>query len=157
MNLLLWVAQKEIDELHKNGIRVIFLGKEVPLPEKMLKAIRAAEAKTASNSRGTLGLCLNYGGQTEIAEAVQKIINQGIRAADVTPDTIQQHLYAPEIPDLDLIIRTSGEERLSNFMLWRAAYAELYFEKSKHWPDFNEADLDKALAEYGERVRRFGQ
>lgn len=156
MDLLFWVATHEVEEYHKKNIRVVFLGKETPLPKRHLAAIRKAEIKTQHNTRGTLALCLNYGGQTEIAEAVQQIMAVGQSSAAVTPELIRQHLYHPEVPDIDLIIRTSGEQRLSNFMLWRSAYAELYF-CDKHWPAFTEADLDKALAEYSERVRRFGR
>lgn len=157
MDLLTWVATHEVDEMHKKEIRVVFLGKEKPLSDKNLKLIRKAEEKTKDNTRGTLALCLNYGGQTEIAEAVQKLMNAGVKPEDVTPELIQQYLYHPEIPDIDFLIRTSGEQRLSNFMLWRAAYAELYFKADKHWPAFTVEDLDAALADYAQRVRRFGQ
>ncbi|HSX14364.1 MAG TPA: polyprenyl diphosphate synthase [Candidatus Saccharimonadales bacterium] len=156
MDLLYWVATKEVEEFHQKNIRLVFLGKEVPLSPKILKAIYQAEEKTKHNSHGTLALCLNYGGQTEITEAVQKIIKAGIHPDQITPDTIQAHLYHPEIPDVDFIIRTSGEQRLSNFMLWRSAYAELYFKSNKHWPAFTVSDLDEALKDYAERVRRFG-
>lgn len=157
MDLLYWVATHEVDEFHKKNIRLVFLGKEQPLAPKILKVIAAAEEKTKDNTGGTLSFCLNYGGQTEIAEAVQKVMRSGIKPEDVTPEVIRQHLYHPEIPDVDLIIRTSGEQRLSNFMLWRAAYSELYFEARKHWPAFTVEDLDAALADYAARSRRFGQ
>ncbi len=157
MDLLYWVATHEVEEFHRKNIRLVFLGKEQPLEPKILKAIVAAEEKTKDNTAGTLSLCLNYSGQMEIAEAMQKIMQTAAKPADVTPELIAQHLYHPEVPPLDLIIRTSGEQRLSNFMLWRAAYSELYFEAEKHWPDFTVADLDRALADYANRKRRFGQ
>jgi undecaprenyl diphosphate synthase len=150
MELLLWVATHEVNEMHKKGIRIRFLGSEQRLSPKILKAIKKAEEKTAGNTRGTLGLCLNYGGQTEIVEAVQ-----AIGEGEVTMEAITQHLYAPDLPPVDMVIRTSGEQRLSNFMLWRAAYAELYF-TDVHWPAFSETDLDAALAEFASRQRRFG-
>lgn len=157
MDLLYWVATHEVEEFHKKNIRLAFMGKESPLEPKILKAIVAAEEKTKNNTAATLSFCLNYGGQMEIAEAAAKIIQAGIKPEDVTPEVMRQHLYHPEVPDIDLIIRTSGEQRLSNFMLWRAAYSELYFEAEKHWPDFTPADLDRALADYSNRTRRFGQ
>lgn len=157
MELLVWVVNHEVEEMHKKGIKVVFLGAEVRMSKKNLKLIRQAEAKTKDNSRGTLALCLNYGGQTEIAEAFQKMIAAGVNPDEVTPKVIREYLYHPEIPDVDFIIRTSGEQRLSNFMLWRAAYSELYFTAEKHWPAFTVEDLDKALQDYGERARRFGR
>ena len=104
---------------------------------------------------GELLLCLNYGGQLEIADACRQIIQEGIAADQVTPELIGQRLYAPEVPPCDLIVRTSGEQRLSNFMLWRAAYSELYF-IDKNWPDMTTADVDTILAEYATRHRRLG-
>ncbi len=156
MNLLTWVVNHEVVEMNKKNIKVVFLGKEQPLSQKNLKLIRQAEELTKNNTGGTLALCLNYGGQTEITEAVQAIIESGVRSEDVTPELISQYLYHPEIPNVDLIIRTSGEQRISNFMLWRAAYAEMCFVE-KHWPAFSAQDLVEALANFGQRVRRFGQ
>jgi undecaprenyl diphosphate synthase len=156
MNLLTWVVNHEVVEMNKKNIKVVFLGKEQPLSQKNLKLIHRAEEMTKCNTGGTLALCLNYGGQTEITEAVQSMIETGVKSEDVTPELIRQYLYHPEIPDVDYVIRTSGEQRTSGFMLWRAAYAEMCFVK-KYWPAFNASDLDSALAHYGQRVRRFGQ
>ncbi|MEI6481508.1 MAG: polyprenyl diphosphate synthase [Candidatus Saccharibacteria bacterium] len=155
MKLLIWVAEHELDDIHSRGVRIRFLGNEDKLSPEVIKSVRAAEAKTAGNKNGTLALCLNYGGREEIVDATKAIIANGTAAQDVTVETIAQHLYAPEIPDVDMIIRSSGEQRLSGFMLWRAAYAELYFYK-KNWPDFTHQDLDDALNEYAHRQRRFG-
>lgn len=155
MRLLEWVVKNEIKELDKENIRVRFIGAQHPLSVRMLKAIRAAEEKTQNNSRGTVAFCLNYGGHQEIVDATKRMIADGIDAAQVSVERIGRYLYAPEIPPVDLIIRTSGEQRLSNFMLWRAAYSELLF-VDKHWPAFTEDDLDTALAEYAHRQRRFG-
>ncbi len=156
MKLLLWVAKHEVDELHKENIRVRFAGSRERLGAKILKAMHEAENKTKANTRGTLIICLNYGGHQEITEAVKNITANNIAADDITSELIARHLYVSDVPPIDLIIRTSGEQRLSNFMLWRAAYSELYF-TNKYWPAFDETDLDKALAEYALRKRRFGK
>lgn len=155
MKLLLWVAKHEVDELNKKGVRVRFLGSSEGLSEQIIKAIRSAEEKTKDNTKGTLALCLNYGGHLEIADAVKQLIKKDKKEQDITPELIAQHLYAPDIPPIDLLVRTSGEQRLSNFMLWRAAYSELCF-VDKHWPGFTVGDLDKCLEEYTKRHRRFG-
>jgi undecaprenyl diphosphate synthase len=156
MRLLLWVAKHEVEAFHKENVRIRFLGSREKLSAKILKAIDEAEAKTAGNTRGTLALCINYGGHQELVDATRALIEKGIKAAEVTAENIAEHLYGPEIPPLDLIIRTSGEQRLSNFMLWRAAYSELYF-TDVHWPDFDEGQLDIALGDYASRQRRFGK
>jgi undecaprenyl diphosphate synthase len=100
-------------------------------------------------------ICWNYGGQLEIAEACKKIVQSGMTAEDVTPELIAQNIYAPEVPAMDLVVRTSGEQRLSNFMLWRAAYSELLF-LEKCWPDMTKDDVAAILKEYARRQRRFG-
>jgi len=155
MKLLLWVAEHELEDIHQRGVRIRFVGNDEGLPEKIIAAIRAAEAKTAQNSGGTLALCLNYGGHQEIVDATKQLLLEAADPESLTTEQFAKHLYAPDIPDLDLLIRSSGEQRTSGFMLWRAAYAELYFYK-KNWPDFTEADLDDALVEYTSRQRRFG-
>jgi undecaprenyl diphosphate synthase len=155
MDLLDWVAHHEMNKLHKRNIRVMFDGAETGLDPAVLKAIRKAEVKTADNTGGTLVLCLNYGGQQELSDAAASLIRSGVKAEDVTPELLNKHLYRPDLPPLDLIIRTSGEQRLSGFMLWSAAYAELKF-VLKHWPAFTVADLDAALKDYAARERRFG-
>jgi undecaprenyl diphosphate synthase len=153
MDLLYYVATKEVDDMNREGIRVRFLGSATKLSQKVLQAIRRAEEQTQHNTNGTLALCLDYGGQQEIVDAANAAIQAG---QPVTATTISQHLYVPDIPPVDLIIRTSGEQRLSNFMLWRAAYSELMF-IDKYWPAFTVGDLDGCLAEYAERQRRFGE
>lgn len=156
MDLLAWVATTEVNEMHKKNIRVRFIGRPNGLSAKILKAIKAAEAKTAKNTAGTLGLCLNYGGQQEIADAAAAMIRDGVAAEEVTPEKFAQYIYAPDIPQLDLLVRTSGEQRLSGFMLYRSSYAEIKF-IDKYWPDFNEADLEAILADFASRQRRFGK
>lgn len=155
MNMLTWVAKNEIKELDKRNIKVQFLGEKDRLSKSVLSAMESAEARTSSNTGGTLLVCLNYGGRQEIAAAVNKILAEQPAISEVTPELIEQHLYKPEVPELDLIIRTSGEQRLSNFMLWRAAYAELYF-TDKHWPALTTDDLQVALNDFAGRNRRFG-
>src|ERR1039458_3956247 len=145
-----------MDEMHEAGIKVIFLGSKYMLDKKIIKEIEAAEEKTKYNTKGTLAACFNYGGHQEIVDATKKVIESGMSGDDVTADVLSSYMYAPEIPPVDLIIRTSGENRLSGFMLWRAEYSELYF-VDKHWPAFAEADIDKALLEYARRQRRFGK
>jgi undecaprenyl diphosphate synthase len=155
MDLLNWVAKHEINKLNKKNIRVLFAGTRQGVNPTILEAIKNAEAKTAGNTAGTLVLCFNYGGQQEMADAAASLIRSGAKAEDITPELINQHLYRPDLPPLDLIIRTSGEQRLSGFMLWQAAYAELKF-VLKYWPAFTVADLDAALKDYATRTRRFG-
>ncbi len=155
MDLLNWLATHELNNLHKNNVKIVFIGAERGLSDKTLEAIRAGEKKTAHNTGGTLVLCLNYGGQQELTDAVASLIRSGTTVDEVTPELITKHLYGPSLPPLDLIIRTSGEQRLSGFMLWSAAYAELKF-VLKHWPAFTVADLEEALRDYAGRRRRFG-
>lgn len=155
LDLALWVANSEAQEAHKENIRVVFLGRREGLSKKLLSAIQKAEQLTKNNTRGTLGLCFNYSGQQEIVDAAKKFAREeNLESLDV--EDFAKELYAPEIPAVDLLIRTSGEQRISNFMLWRAAYAELYF-VDKHWPDFKTEDLDSALEEFASRQRRFGK
>ena len=152
MGLARWVMKSEIEEIHKEGIRVRWMGSEDNMPKDILKLLKNAEAKTADNQNGTLVLCFNYGGHQEIVEAVQAAQEAG---EEVSAESIESHLYAPDIPPVDLLIRTGGEQRLSNFMLWRAAYAELAFTES-YWPDFDGEELRAIIDNYNQRQRRFG-
>lgn len=155
MKLLLWVAKNEVESFNKQNIRVRFLGEEEKLSPNVIKAMRNAEEKTKNNTAGTLLLCLNYGGKQEIASAATKFLRANPNADAITVEDISNYIYEPSVPDIDLIIRTSGEQRLSNFMLWRAAYSELYFTEA-HWPAFTETMFDEALEAYSIRQRRFG-
>jgi undecaprenyl diphosphate synthase len=155
MDLIVWVATKEIDKYVKAGFRVVFLGSRTRLSSKVIRAIEKAESRTKEGTKTVLALCFNYGGQTELAEGVARLVADGVPAAEVTPERLEQYLYHPEVPPIDFVIRTSGEQRLSGFMMWRASYAELYF-CSQPWPAFTNADLDEALAEFARRQRRFG-
>jgi undecaprenyl diphosphate synthase len=156
MNLLLKVLEEDLPLFHKHRVRIRVLGQiAAPLPKKVIEAIKIAEKATEQYNNKHLLLCLNYGGQQEIADAVQKIMLAETPPETVTPELIEQFLYAPDVPPCDLVVRTSGEQRLSNFMLWRSAYSELMF-IDKPWPDMTKADVTDILATYEQRNRRFG-
>jgi undecaprenyl diphosphate synthase len=155
MNLVMKAVENYLDEFNEHGIRIVVLGRREGIREKVLEAIKNTEEKTKNNPKGTLALCFNYGGLEELVDAIKSIVAAGTAAEAVSSETLRNALYSPEVPDVDLLIRTSGEYRTSGFMLARAAYAELYFAE-KYWPDFTLGDLDAALAEYAKRERRFG-
>jgi undecaprenyl diphosphate synthase len=156
MKLMLWILKHEVDNFNKHGIRLHAIGSKLRLGKALIKAIHSAEEKTKGNTSGTLLLCLNYGGQQEIVDAMKRIVEAGTPAADITAELIGQHLYAPDIPPVDLIIRTSGEQRLSNFMLWEGAYSELMFTPTQ-WPDFGTAELQQMFVNYSKLQRRMGK
>ncbi|MCA9332514.1 di-trans,poly-cis-decaprenylcistransferase [Candidatus Saccharibacteria bacterium] len=156
MGLVVTAIEDYLEDFHKAGIRIVILGRQNGIRSKVIKSIKKAEERTANNKKGTLALCFNYGGHEEIVDATKSIIDKQIKSDEVDEKLIQENIYSPEIPDVDLIIRTSGEQRLSGFMLWRSAYSELYF-SDKYWPDFSEVDLDIAFEWYSNRKRRFGQ
>jgi undecaprenyl diphosphate synthase len=155
MSLVLKLLTADLPILGENNIRLQVLGSRENVSEKIIKAIDDAEAKTANNTRGTLGICFNYGGHLEIVDAVKKIVQEGTAPEDITSDLIAQHLYYPETPPVDIVVRTGGEMRLSNFMLWRAVYSEFIF-IDKLWPDMTKDDVAAILEEYLRRNRRFG-
>ncbi len=140
-------------EAEKYGIRLLVSGAKEPLPPSVLEKIEYAVTSTAAHSSFTLNLALNYGARQEIVHAVNALLREGKK--EITMQDISQHLYQPDLPDPELIIRTSGEERLSNFLLWQAAYSEFYFSPVL-WPDFDEAEFEKSIAAYRTRKRRFG-
>ncbi len=148
------------DELIEKGVRVKFMGALSLLPENIQQGIAALSSETANNDKLTLVIALSYGSRQEIVDATKAIaleVSQGqISIDDITIDTFRQHLYLPELPDPDLIIRTSGEKRFSNFLLFQSAYSELYFTPVL-WPDFDENEFDKALLDYSNRKRKFGK
>lgn len=156
MRLLSHALSSEIDDLHRKNIRIRVIGRIKELPDHLQKHIAHAMDLTKHNTRGTLQLAINYGGHEEIIDAVRTVLKTAKRASQITEQSISAALYTAGQPDPDLIIRTSGEQRLSGFLTWQSIYSELLFVK-KHWPDFNEADLDAALAEFGRRQRRFGR
>jgi len=156
MKLLLWVLKHEIENLSKHGIRVRAIGSKLRIGKALVKAIHNAEEKTKFNDRGTLLLCLDYGGQQEIVDAMKRMLAEGVPADEITPERISKHLYAPDVPPVDLIIRTSGEQRISNFMMWEGAYSELMFTDT-YWPDFSKEELHRMFADYANKQRRFGK
>lgn len=155
MGLVVKLLTQYLDEFNERGIKVVILGRREGLRSNVLKAIQKAEEMTKHNTGGTLAFCFNYGGQEEIVDATKQLISQGTSAEAITKESLSGAMYGPDVPPIDLLVRTSGEQRLSGFMLWRAAYAELYFTDTM-WPDFTPSDLDGALAEYQSRHRRFG-
>lgn len=155
MALILRILTSDVPIFNEYNVRLKVIGTREGLSAKVLKAIDSAEEATAQNTGGELALCFNYGGQLEIVDAVKKIIASGVKPEDVTEELIAQNLYAPEVPPIDLIVRTSGEQRISNFMLWRAAYSELMF-IDKNWPDMTKDDVTFIMDEYTNRQRRFG-
>lgn len=156
MGLMLNMLVSDLQTFEKRNVRLIVIGSRRHLGKRLLEAIEKAEQRTHNNTTGTVALCFNYGGQMEIVDAVKKIVSSKIAPSKVTIKSIEQNLYAPELPPVDLVVRTSGEMRLSNFMLWRAAYSELIFLK-KLWPDMKKEDVKSILREYARRFRRFGK
>jgi undecaprenyl diphosphate synthase len=150
------MVTRDVDELNEKKIRVVWLGSKDKVSKKLLDAIHAAENKTKNNKKGTLCICFNYSGYQEIVDALYRIIDKKIPKEQINSTLIEDNLYGKNIPQVDFVIRTSGEQRISNFMLWRINYAELFFVK-KHWPAFSKKDLDEALLEYSNRERRFGK
>jgi len=148
--------EKDLKYFQQKNIKILFSGKKEKLPPLLLKNIKKAVKLTKKNNRGTIIFCLNYGGRREIVDAVKKIVEQKIAKEKINEKTIRKNLYHPEISNPDLIIRTAGEQRLSNFLLWQSAYSELYFIK-KYWPDFTKKDLEKAINNYLKRERRYGK
>lgn len=155
MRLLTLALSKEVDGLHRKNIRISVIGRVHELPKRLQKHIGDAMELTKNNTRGTIQLAINYGGRAEIVDAVKKVYRTAKSASAITEQSISAALYTTHQPDPEMIIRTSGEHRLSGFLAWQSVYSELYFLK-KNWPDFSEADLDMALLEYRRRQRRFG-
>ena len=143
------------DELHGKGVRVRFIGRRDRAPAELRARMEAMEDRTELNTRLNLWIAFDYGGRAELVEATRRLVESGVDPREVDENLISANLYAPELPDPDLLIRTSGELRVSNFLLWQLAYAELVF-VDKLWPDFDERDLRAALADYARRRRRFG-
>ena len=143
---------------NRENIKVVFSGRNKPLPDKVLKAMKELEEATKDNTKGILNICINYGGRSELVDTCKKISkmveNKEISIDDIDEELVSRNLYN-DLPDVDLMIRTSGELRLSNFMLWQNSYAEFYFPKT-YFPDFDEEEFDKAIIEYTKRDRRFG-
>jgi undecaprenyl diphosphate synthase len=155
MRLLAQRIDKEAAELHKNNVQIRHVGALEGIQPRLAERVRAAVELTRANAGLILNVAFNYGGRQEIARAVQRVLASGVRPEEITEDLIDRHLDTAGLPDLDLVIRTGGEMRLSNFLLWQAAYAE-YYSTPICWPDFGREELYQAFAEFGRRARRFG-
>lgn len=156
MNILGQYIRRETQDLHANNVRILHSGRLEGVAPNLAQQIQDAVALTSNNTRITLNVAFNYGGRAEIVDAVKHILRDGLRPEDVTESVISDYLYNAGLPDPDLIIRTGGEWRLSNFLIWQAAYAE-YYATPTFWPDFDEGELAKALIEFSQRERRFGK
>jgi undecaprenyl diphosphate synthase len=160
MNFNRGLLRRRRDELHERGARIRFLGRvDWRVPRGVVKEMEIARELTQHNTNMTLTIAFNYGGRIEIADAVKQLVEEAnggkLRSSKITPEAIAARLQHPDMPDPDLIIRTSGEQRLSNFLLWQAAYSELWF-TPVFWPDFNREHLYEAIRDYQKRDRRFG-
>jgi undecaprenyl diphosphate synthase len=153
MELLAVALSREVPQLQSEGVRIHFVGDRAALSEKVRTGLAQAEAATAGNSRLVFNICFNYGGRWDMAQAAAKLAARG---EAITEQSLDRVMALAHVPDPDLLIRTGGEMRISNFLLWQAAYSELYF-TDKLWPEFDAAALDKAIADYGRRERRFGK
>lgn len=147
---------KNIENYHKKGIKIQIIGQKKRLPLSIQKKIKKVESLTKDNKNGILNLAISYGGRAEITEAIKNIIGKNIPIDEIDEKLINDNLWTKGMPDPDLIIRSGGEQRLSNFLTWQSTYSELYFTE-KYWPDFSETDLDKAFNNYASREKRIGK
>lgn len=149
------MIDRETKALHEKGVRLFHLGKADSLSEELQAKVNKAIELTKNNTGITLSIAFDYGGRAEILDAVRRIVRDGIRPEDITESLFSSYLYTPNVPEPDLIIRTAGEMRLSNFLIWQSAYSE-YYSTLTLWPDFKDEEVDKALIAYSRRERRFG-
>jgi len=150
------LSRNNIQDIYKDGIKIKIIGQREKLTPGLQKTIEQAEELTRHNKDGILNIALSYGGKAEIVEAIKRIVGRKVPPEKLNEKLIDENLWTAGEPHPDLIIRTGGEQRLSNFLIWQAAYSELYFSK-KYWPDFTEKDLDEVFDDYGSRQRRFGK
>jgi undecaprenyl diphosphate synthase len=155
MKLATHAVTSDLKRFVDRNIRVRYAGRRDGIGKKLLAAVERAEEATRDLSGGTLLLCFNYGGKQEIVDAVRQCLREGFTESQITEEAVSQRLYVPDAPPVDMIVRTSGEQRLSNFMLWRADYSEFLFLK-KYWPDMTKEDVADIIKEYNHRQRRFG-
>jgi undecaprenyl diphosphate synthase len=155
MKLALQAITKDLKRLIDRNVRVRILGRRDGISAKLLAGFEKCEEKTRHLTGGTLAVCFNYGGQQEIVDAARKCIQDGLAPDEIDEEAIASRIYGPDIPPIDMVVRTSGEQRLSNFMLWRTAYSEFYFLK-KLWPEMTKDDVTDIIEEYNRRQRRFG-
>ncbi len=153
MDLFVQALAKEVEQLKDQGVRLYFVGEREGLSAKMLAGMAQAQERTAGNDRLVINVCFNYGGRWDIVQAAQRAAALG---DVITEESLSAHMGLAHVPDPDLVIRTGGEQRISNFLIWQSAYAEYFFTDSL-WPDFDEASLDAAIEAFAQRERRFGQ
>lgn len=156
MDLLAHTLKNELNELHENDIVINFIGDLSKLSKKLQDILNNAVEYTKNNKGVKLQIAFNYGARDEIVNAVKSIVNRGIKSEDITPETISQNLYTSDIPDPDLLIRTGGEMRISNYLLWQIAYSEFYVTQ-QYWPEFDEKSLSEAIMDFAHRQRRYGK
>ncbi|MDX6505886.1 MAG: undecaprenyl diphosphate synthase [Gaiellaceae bacterium] len=147
--------ERELPDLARQGVRTRFMGRRDRAPDELREQIEGLEAETGANDGLNLWIAFDYGGRAELVQAARRLVEEGVDPAEIDEDALRANLYAPELPDPDLLIRTSGELRISNFLLWQLAYSELVF-VDRLWPDFGRDDLEQALAAYAQRRRRYG-
>ena len=147
--------ERELPDLARQGVRTRFMGRRDRAPDELREQIERLEGETAENDRLNLWVAFDYGGRADIVEAARRLVEEGASPDAIDEESLRANLYAPELPDPDLLIRTSGELRISNFLLWQLAYSELVFVDTL-WPDFGRNELEEALAAYAQRRRRFG-
>ena len=147
--------ERELPDLARQGVRTRFMGRSDRAPDLLREQMARLEEETAHNDRLNLWIAFDYGGRAELVQAARRLVEAGVDPKDIDEDALRANLYAPELPDPDLLIRTSGELRISNFLLWQLAYSELVF-LDRLWPDFGREELEHALADYANRRRRFG-
>jgi undecaprenyl diphosphate synthase len=159
MELFRSVLRTEAERLYRNNVRLRLIGERSALPEKLQYQVRLVEARTAANTGLTLAVAVNYGGRWDLLQAIRRLLaearDRGLDPEELDPERLRQYLSLGDLPEPDLFIRTGGEHRISNFLLWQLAYTELYF-TDRLWPDFEAADLDAALDDFAARQRRFG-
>ena len=156
MDIFAETIERELPDLAEQGVRVRFIGRRDRAPEELRKRMAAMEDRTELNTRINLWVAFDYGGRAELVEAARRLVESGVEPEDIDENVFAANLYAPDLPDPDLLIRTSGEQRISNFLLWQIAYTELWVTPTL-WPDFGPVDLYRAIAEFQGRTRRFGK
>ena len=156
LEILLTSINSELETLHQQGVKIIHLGDKATLPEEISHAITKSEQLTENNSKITLSVAFSYGGRSEIIQAIKNMVSEGIEAENVDEKTFERHLTTYGIPDPDIIVRTAGEMRLSNFLIWQSAYSEYYF-TDVLWPDFGDEDVELVIKTFSSRNRRYGK
>lgn len=156
MDLVAVTLKNELDDMHKENVKISFIGDSSKLSDKLQKITSNAQDKTKNNDGVNLQIALNYGSRDEIVNAVKSIIDDGYKSGDITADVISKHLYTKDIPDPDILIRTGGEKRISNYLLWQIAYSEVIV-VDEYWPEFDRCSLLKCIEEFNRRQRRYGK